>query len=61
MAKRSQQTFLKRQKELKRKEEAAEKMARRHGKSERPMNDVAEMGIPLFTDKEVASVTDTIG
>jgi hypothetical protein len=32
MAKRSQHSFLKRQKEIKRKEHAAEKMARRHGK-----------------------------
>jgi len=32
MARRSQHSFLKRQKELKRKEEAAEKMARRQGK-----------------------------
>ncbi len=33
MAKRSQHSFLKRQKEFKRKEEAAEKMARRQGKN----------------------------
>ena len=32
MAKRGQHSFLKRQKEIKRKEEAAEKMARRQGK-----------------------------
>jgi hypothetical protein len=36
MAKRGQHSFLKRQKEIKRKEEAAEKMARRQGKVERP-------------------------
>ncbi len=35
MARRSQHSFLKRQKEVKRKEEAAEKMARRHGKKSR--------------------------
>ncbi|OPY62945.1 MAG: hypothetical protein A4E57_03869 [Syntrophorhabdaceae bacterium PtaU1.Bin034] len=35
MAKRGQHSFLKRQKEMKRKEEAAEKMARRQGKIER--------------------------
>jgi hypothetical protein len=33
MARRSQHSFLKRQKEMKRKDEATEKMARRHGKS----------------------------
>ena len=32
MAKRSQHSFLKRQKEMKRKDKAAEKMALRHGK-----------------------------
>lgn len=32
MARRSQHSFLKRQKEMKRKDEAMEKMARRHGK-----------------------------
>jgi hypothetical protein len=36
MARRSQHSFLKRQKEIKRKETAAEKMARRQGKIERP-------------------------
>ncbi len=36
MAKRSQHSFLKRQKELKRKDKAAEKQARRQGKIERP-------------------------
>ena len=36
MAKRGQQSFLKRQKEIRRKERAAEKMARRQGKAERP-------------------------
>jgi hypothetical protein len=61
MAKRSQQTFLKRQKEIKRKEEAAEKMARRHGRTERPMNGVDEIDIPLFTDEKLAPVTDTPG
>lgn len=35
MARRSQHSFLKRQKEIKRKETAAEKMARRQGKIER--------------------------
>ncbi len=36
MARRSQHSFLKRQKEMKRKDEALEKMARRHGKSNAP-------------------------
>ena len=35
MAKRSQHSFLKRQKEMKRKDTAAEKMARRQGKAGR--------------------------
>ena len=35
MAKRSQHSFLKRQKEMKRKDEAAEKMARRQGRAAR--------------------------
>jgi len=39
MAKRSQHSFLKRQKEMKRKDEAAAKMARRHGKADRPGDD----------------------
>jgi hypothetical protein len=38
MAKRSQHSFLKRQKEMKRKDRAAEKMAIRHGKSEKLKN-----------------------
>ncbi len=36
MARRSQHSFLKRQKEMKRKDEAMEKMARRHGKGTAP-------------------------
>jgi len=44
MAKRSQHSFLKRQKEMKRKDTAAEKMARRQGKVERPKT--AEEGEP---------------
>ena len=36
MAKRGQHSFLKRQKEIKRKEQAAQKMARRQGKAEKP-------------------------
>jgi hypothetical protein len=38
MAKRGQHSFLKRQKEIRRKEEAAEKMARRQGKIEKPLD-----------------------
>ena len=40
MARRSQHSFLKRQKEMKRKESAAEKMARRQGKKDRSDEDV---------------------
>lgn len=36
MARRSQHSFLKRQKEMKRKDRGLEKMARRHGKSSAP-------------------------
>ncbi len=42
MAKRGQHSFLKRQKEVRRKEEAAEKMARRQGKIRRDLDDVRE-------------------
>jgi hypothetical protein len=42
MARRSQHSFLKRQKEIKRKETAAEKMARRQGKIERPKQEEIE-------------------
>ena len=41
MARRSQHSFLKRQKEMKRKDEALEKMARRHGKGG-PVKDTGE-------------------
>jgi len=44
MAKRSQHSFLKRQKEMKRKDEAAEKMARRQGRASRAKS--AEEGEP---------------
>ena len=36
MVRRSQHSFLKRQKEMKRKDKATAKMARRHGKDDRP-------------------------
>jgi len=39
MVRRSQHSFLKHQKEMKRKDEAAAKMARRHGKAGRPGDD----------------------
>lgn len=50
MARRSQHSFLKRQKEIKRKETAAEKMARRQGKIERSKDaseDEQEVSSPL--------------
>ena len=50
MAKRGQHSILKRQKEIRRKERAAEKMARRQTKAERP-----EDG----TEKDRASAGDT--
>lgn len=50
MARRSQHSFLKRQKELKRKDKAAEKLARRQGKIDRPSDaegdDAAEQRAP---------------
>jgi len=39
MVRRSQHSFLKHQKEMKRKDEATAKMARRHGKAGRPGDD----------------------
>ena len=42
MARRSQHSFLKRQKEMKRKDEALEKMARRHGKGGPPARDAGD-------------------
>ncbi|MGD0232477.1 MAG: hypothetical protein ABSC19_19345 [Syntrophorhabdales bacterium] len=53
MARRGQRSFLKRQKEIKRKEEAAEKMARRQGKIEKPVDDGEdEEQAPDRTDNE---------
>ena len=42
MAKRGQHSFLKRQKEIRRKEKAAEKMSRRQGKAEKPQDGTEE-------------------
>ncbi|MGD0485894.1 MAG: hypothetical protein ABSB94_01740 [Syntrophorhabdales bacterium] len=52
MARRSQHSFLKRQKEMKRKDEAMEKMARRHGKGS-PVKDAGdnEQQAPDVTDE----------
>jgi hypothetical protein len=57
MARRSQHSFLKRQKEMKRKEEAAEKMARRQGKIERPKDaeDTEQEASATDQDEETAS------
>ncbi len=53
MARRSQHSFLKRQKEIKRKETAAEKMARRQGKIERARNEnEEEQTAPVTEDQE---------
>lgn len=52
MARRSQHSFLKRQKEMKRKEEAAEKMARRQGKLQKPRNDEEEGEQPTTEDSD---------
>ena len=53
MARRSQHSFLKRQKEIKRKEEAAGKMARRQSKAEQPKG--LEEGKPIAADNEADS------
>jgi hypothetical protein len=60
MARRSQHSFLKRQKEIKRKETAAEKMARRQGKIERAKNgiDDDQEAIITETDDQEANGTD---
>ncbi len=55
MAKRSQHSFLKRQKEMKRKNEAAGKTARRQGKAERPRGTEEAEPQPVGTDSEVSS------
>ena len=52
MAKRSQHSFLKRQKEIKRKDKAAEKTARRQGKVERPKEPEEAEVQPDQTDNE---------
>jgi hypothetical protein len=52
MAKRGQHSFLKRQKEIRRKEEAAEKMARRHGKAPEDRGDRGEEQMTSSTDNE---------
>lgn len=57
MARRSQHSFLKRQKEIKRKETAAEKMARRQGKIERARTGEDEQE-PDRTNEQEESRTD---
>jgi hypothetical protein len=52
MARRSQHSFLKRQKEIKRKDKAAEKTARRQGKIERPREPEEIQEQPEQTDGE---------
>lgn len=59
MARRSQHSFLKRQKEIKRKETAAEKMARRQGKIERPKNEIEdEQEAPIIDEQETSSTEE---
>ena len=55
MARRSQHSFLKRQKEMKRKDEAMEKMARRHGKGIPATKDTGETG---ETEQQAPDVTE---
>ncbi len=56
MAKRGQQGFLKRQQEIRRKERAAEKMARGQGKAERP-KDGTETDQAGDTERRLDDVT----
>jgi hypothetical protein len=56
MANKGRLSFMKRQKEVKRKEKAAEKMARRQGKSERPYMDEEEI-LDGATDTSAASLS----
>jgi hypothetical protein len=55
MARRSQHSFLKRQKEIKRKDEAAGKMARRQGKAEQSKEPAEAEGQPGNAEGEVSS------
>lgn len=59
MARRSQHSFLKRQKEIKRKEAAAEKMARRQGKIERQKDEIEdERDVPIADDQETSGTEE---
>jgi hypothetical protein len=58
MARRSQHSFLKRQKEIKRKETAAEKMARRQGKIERQKDEIEDERDAPIADNQEASDTE---
>ena len=55
MARRSQHSFLKRQREIKRKDAATGKMARRQGKAERSKGLEAGEQQPKDTDNEISS------
>ncbi len=56
MAKRNQNTFLKRQKEIKRQQKAQEKMARRHGlKTEEPEETNEETAEQAPAEQETAA------
>ncbi len=52
MARRGQHSFLKRQKEIKRKEVAAEKMARRHDKGRKDSSTEIDDETAAFSDQE---------
>jgi hypothetical protein len=53
MAKRGQHSFLKRQKEIRRKEKAAGKMSRRQGKAEKPNDGTEEDQALPGSDTEI--------
>ena len=58
MAKRGQHSFLKRQKEIGRKEQAAQKMARRQGKAEKHKHNIEEERAPSGIDGETHPITE---
>ncbi|MCX5827239.1 MAG: hypothetical protein NTV58_04460 [Deltaproteobacteria bacterium] len=62
MAKRNQNTFFKRQKEIKRRQDAQEKMARRQGKKKQDEQEGEEMQLVAPADAEpVGPTTEPAG
>ncbi|MCK9392029.1 MAG: hypothetical protein M0Q01_10765 [Syntrophales bacterium] len=59
MAKRNQNTFFKRQKEIKRRQDAQEKMARRQGKKKQDEQEGEEMQLVAPADADTEPVEPT--